>query len=84
MFIKKLPHLLVTLLAAILIGCGSSNPLADEAQNNLKNQDFEAAISSAEQSIEQYPGDPLGYYYKAVALGELARSLDDPNERADY
>ena len=84
MFIKKLPHLLVTLLAAILIGCGSSNPLADEAQNNLKNQDFEAAISSAEQSIEQYPGDPLGYYYKAVALGELARSQDDPNERADY
>ena len=84
MFIKKLPHLLVTLLAAILIGCGSSNPLADEAQNNLKNQDFEGAITSAEKSIEQYPGDPLGYYYKAVALGELARSEDDPTERADY
>ncbi|MDZ7660699.1 tetratricopeptide repeat protein [Fodinibius sp.] len=84
MFIKKLPHLLVTLLTVILIGCGSSNPLADEAQNNLKNQDFEAAIASAEKSIEQYPGDPLGYYYKAVALGELARSQDDPTERADY
>ncbi len=84
MFIKKLPHLLVTLLAAILIGCGSSNPLADEAQNNLKSSDFEGAITSAEKSIEQYPGDPLGYYYKAVALGELARSKDDPTERADY
>ncbi|NIT60493.1 MAG: tetratricopeptide repeat protein [Aliifodinibius sp.] len=84
MFIKKLPHLLVTLLAAILIGCGTSNPLADEAQNNLKNQDFEAAISSAEKSIEKYPGDPLGYYYKAVALGELGRSKEDPTERTEY
>ncbi|WP_440998464.1 tetratricopeptide repeat protein [Fodinibius sp. SL11] len=84
MFIKKLPHLLVTLLAAILIGCGTSNPLADEAQSNLKNQDFEAAIASAEKSIETYPGDPLGYYYKAVALGELAGSKDDPSERLEY
>lgn len=83
MIIKKLPHLLVALLAAILIGCGSSNPLVEEAENNLKNQDFKAAISSAEQSIEQYPGDPLGYYYKAVALGELAGSKD-PAERIDY
>lgn len=69
---------------AVLIGCGTSNPLADEAESNIKNQDFEAAISSAEQSIEQYPGDPLGYYYKAVALGELAGSKEDPAERADY
>ncbi|PAU95852.1 hypothetical protein CK503_01995 [Aliifodinibius salipaludis] len=84
MFIKKLPHLLVTLLAAILIGCGSSNPLADEAQNNLKSQDFEGAIASAEKSIEKYPGDPLGYYYKAVALGELASSKEDPSERLEY
>ena len=84
MFIKKLPHLLVTLLAAILIGCGSSNPMVEEAQNNLKGQDFEAAVASAEKSIEQYPGDPLGYYYKAVALGELAGSKEDPNDRADY
>lgn len=84
MFIKKLPHLLVTLLAAILIGCGSSNPMVEEAQNNLKGQDFEAAVASAEKSIEQFPGDPLGYYYKAVALGELAGSKEDPSERVDY
>lgn len=84
MFIKKLPHLLVTLLAAILIGCGTSNPLADEAQDNLKNQDFEGAVASAEKSIEQYPGDPIGYYYKAVALGEIAGSKEDPTERVDY
>lgn len=83
MFIKKLPHLLLTLLVAILIGCGSSNPLADEAQDNLKNQDIEAAIASAEKSIEKYPGDPLGYYYKAVALGELAGSKEDPSERLE-
>lgn len=84
MFIKKLPYLLVTLLTAILIGCGSSNPMVGEAEDNLRSQDFEAAIESAEKSIDQYPGDPLGYYYKAVALGELAGSKEDPSDRGDY
>ena len=84
MLIKKLPHLLVTLLVGILIGCGSSNPLVDEASSNIEGQNYEAALESAEKSIEKYPGDPLGYYYKAVALGEIAGDLEEPVERQDY
>jgi tetratricopeptide (TPR) repeat protein len=84
MFLKKLPHILVTLLIAVMIGCGASNPLADEAQSNIENQDFEAALASAEKSIKEYPGDPMGYYYKAVALGEIADTEKNPAERAEY
>jgi tetratricopeptide (TPR) repeat protein len=84
MLIKKLPHILITLLIAVVIGCSTSNPLADEAQSNLEAQDFKAALASAEKSIEEHPGDPRGYYYKAVALSELAQDNNDPRERTDY
>lgn len=80
MLIKKLPHLLLTLLVAVVIGCASSNPLADDAQSNIESQNYQAALESAEKSIEKYPGDPIGYYYKGVALGELAGEKDDPKE----
>jgi tetratricopeptide (TPR) repeat protein len=84
MLFKKLPHLLIALLVSIVIGCASSNPLADEAQSNIENQNYQAALASAEKAIEQYPDDPLGYYYKAVALGEIAGDQEDPAARAEY
>lgn len=84
MLIKKLPHILVTLLIAVMVGCSTSNPLADEAQSNIENQDFEAALASAKKSIEEHPGDPLGYYYKAVALSEIAQESKNPKERTEY
>lgn len=81
---KKLPHVLVLLLIGILIGCGSSNPLVDDAESNIQSQNYETALESAEQSIEKYPDDPLGYYYKGVALGEIAGEEEDPQAREDY
>lgn len=83
MLIKKLPHVLLTLLIGILVGCGSTNPLADEAQSNIESQNFEEALAAAEKSIEQNPQDPLGYYYKGVALGEMAGAEEDPQARAE-
>ena len=79
---KKLPHILVTLLVCIMVGCGSSNPFADEAQKGIENRQFESALTAAEQSIKERPGDPRGYYYKAVALGEIA-GQQDPLKRAE-
>lgn len=84
MLLKKLPHLLIALLVSMAIGCASSNPLADEAQSNIENQDYQAALESAEQAIEEYPDDPLGYYYKAVALGEMASAEEDPDASEEY
>lgn len=84
MLAKKLPYLLVTLLIGLIIGCGSSNPMVDEASSSIESQNYEQALSAAEKSIEQYPGDALGYYYKAVALGEIAGEKDDPSARVDF
>jgi tetratricopeptide (TPR) repeat protein len=67
-----------------LIGCGSSNPLIDEAKSSIQSQNPQAALESAEQSIQEFPNDPLGYYYKAVALGEIAGNEPDPAMRTDY
>lgn len=83
MFKKFIPYFFVTLLIGILAGCGSSNPFVDEAQSNIKSQNFEAALSAAEQSIQNQPNDPLGYYYKGVALGEIA-DTKEPSARQDY
>lgn len=80
---KKLSYSLLVLLLAIAVGCSSSNPLADEAQSKIKDQKYDAALASAEKAIDTNPGSPLGYYYKGVALGEIAGAKDDPANRTD-
>lgn len=85
MLIKKLPHILVTLLVAFLVGCGgTTNPLIDQAKSNIETGNNEALLQNAEKSIEQYPGDPRGYFYKAVALGNIGESQENPADRTDY
>lgn len=81
---KKLPHVLTALLVTILIACGSSNQFADDAKSGIEDQNYDAALKSAEQSIEKFPGDPLGYYYKAVSLGEIGSQKSNPADRVDY
>jgi len=80
---KNLPYLLITLLVGLLMGCGSTNPLADKAESNIKKQNYQAALDAANNSIEKYPNDPLGYYYKGVALGDMANDMDDPAKSND-
>lgn len=83
MFKKFTSYFVVTLFIGILAGCGSSNPFVDDAQSNIKSQNFEAALNAAEQSIQNRPEDPLGYYYKGVALGEIA-DTKEPTARQEY
>lgn len=83
MFKKFIPHLVIVLILGLVAGCGSSNPFVDDAQSNIKDQNYEAALSAAEQSIQNQPDDPLGYYYKGVALGEIASTMD-ASQRQDY
>ncbi|MGK7369630.1 MAG: tetratricopeptide repeat protein [Candidatus Halalkalibacterium sp. M3_1C_030] len=83
MFRKFTTYFVITLFVGIIAGCGSSNPYVDDAQSNIKNQNFQAALEAAEQSIQNQPNDPLGYYYKGVALGEIA-DTKDPSARGDW
>lgn len=82
MFKKILPLLIITLTAGIFYGCSSSNPYVSESKSALENQNFEAALQAAEESIKNQPNDPSGYYYKGVALGELA-DTKEPSERKE-
>lgn len=83
MFRKFTTYFVITLFVGIIAGCGSSNPYVDDAQSNIKNQNFQAALEAAEQSIQNQPNDPLGYYYKGVALGEIA-DTKDASARQEY
>lgn len=83
MFKKTLPILFISLIVGLFYGCGGANPFVKEAQSNIEDQNFEAALQAAEESIKNHPQDPTGYYYKGVALGELA-DTKDPAERQKY
>lgn len=73
----------LTLVIGLAAACSSTNPLVSEAEDNIESQNFQAALEAAEQAISEYPDDPLGYYYKAVALGNLAEE-QPATERRDY
>ena len=83
MFKKTLPLLIITLIAGLFYGCGSSNPHVRDAKSGIEDQNYEAALQAAEESIQNYPQDPTGYYYKGVALGEIA-GTKEPAERQKY
>lgn len=82
---KIIPLLIVFVTAGFLVSCGggSTNPLIEKAESSVKSGNNEAALAAAKQSIEQYPNDPLGYYYKGVALGQKAQNMEDPEAAAD-
>lgn len=83
MFRKFTTYFVITLFVGMIAGCGSSNPFVDDAQSNIKDQNFQAALEAAEQSIQNQPNDPLGYYYKGVALGEIA-DTKEATARQEY
>src|SRR5699024_3495268 len=80
---KNLPYLFIVLLIGVLDGCGSSNPLADKAEANIKDQNYAAALEAANEAIQTYPEKPLGYYYKGVALGQMAGMKEDPEKSTE-
>ncbi|MDX1671743.1 MAG: tetratricopeptide repeat protein [Balneolaceae bacterium] len=53
-------------------------------KDNLKTQNYQQALEAAEQAINEFPNDPLGYYYKGVVLGDIAQDENDPAARTDY
>ena len=84
MMLHKLKFVVFLITAGMLAGCGASDPYVKDAKENLQNQNFEALLESANQAIENPPDNGLGYYYKGVALGELARQNPPANRVEDY
>lgn len=82
--LKKTSPLLLVLIIGLIYGCGSSNPFADDIQSNLASNNPDAALELAEQSIQERPGDPLGYFFKGVALGDVADGREAPEREEIY
>lgn len=79
--IKKIILLLIVGVTTVfLASCSTSDPLISEAETNIKNQNYDAAMAAAEKSIQQNPQNPLGYYYKGVALGQKAADRENPEQ----
>ncbi len=64
--------------------CSSSNPLVEEAESNIAENNYEAALTAAEQFIEQQPQNPVGYYYKGVALAQKGQAQEQPSQATQY
>lgn len=79
--IKKIILLLIVGVTTVfLASCSTSDPLISEAETNIKNENYDAAMAAAEKSIQQNPQNPLGYYYKGVALGQKAADRENPEQ----
>lgn len=77
---KIIPLLIVCATTIFFASCSTSNPLISEAETNIKNENYDAAMAAAEKSIQQNPQNPLGYYYKGVALGQKAANQENPEQ----
>lgn len=73
---KKTSPLLLVIIIGLVYGCASSNPYLDDMEGNIMLGNPDGTIESAEKSIEERPGDPIGYYYRGLAYGTIADTLD--------
>lgn len=80
MFKKLTPLFLILVTAGLLMSCSSSNPLLGDTESSIQEGNYEAALASADKFIQQNPQSPLGYYWKGVALGQQAQSLENPEK----
>jgi tetratricopeptide (TPR) repeat protein len=60
---------LLLLTVVFIASCGDPN--IESAKLDLRNQNYEGVLESANKAIEADPNNALAYYYKGVAMGEL-------------
>lgn len=79
--LKKLtPLLLAIFTAGLIASCSSTDPLLGEAESNIEDSNYEAAQTAANKYIQQNPDNPLGYYWKGVALGQEGEAAQAPEQ----
>lgn len=71
----------VFLFVGLLAGCETTDPVIDQAQLNIYTQNFDSAYAGLDRFIAQNPDNGLGYYYKALANAEEAKTIQPPSDR---
>lgn len=84
MFKRSLRLLTLVLSIGLLASCSSLDPNVKEAKKNVRDQNPEAALEAANRALETNPNNPNAYYYKAVAMSELAAQKDPAERMEDY
>jgi len=80
---KQITGLLsIFIFTGILVSCGgTSDPFVENAIKNRTFGNFQAIIEDADSVIAQDPDNGLAYYYKGVALGDIAAQTQPPSDR---
>lgn len=73
--------LLLFAFTGLIAACETVDPLIRDAQLHVQSMNFEEALASAEQAIEENPHNALAHYYKGVALGEIGVEEEPPAAR---
>lgn len=61
-------------LTFLLISCGPENELITPIKQGINSQNYEAALVAADSAIAAEPMNGQANYYKAYALGRIART----------
>ncbi|MCG8372917.1 MAG: tetratricopeptide repeat protein [Balneolales bacterium] len=79
---KKQFYSFLTLVGvfALLISC-TEDALISPIKKGINSQDYEAALIAADTAIAREPANGLGYYYKAIALDNIAQNMASVTER---
>ncbi len=81
---RNLQFIVILLIAGVFYGCGATNPNIESAKIQIKNKAYDQALQAANSAIEQDSTDGLGYFYKGVALSELAGQQETLEERRKF
>jgi tetratricopeptide (TPR) repeat protein len=74
---------LVLLMVGFLAACGG-DPNIESAKLNLNRSDYGKVLESANAALETNPDNPLGHYYKGIALSELAKAASVDARESGY
>jgi len=79
---KRLKFILFPfLLAGILWGCETTDPLVGEMETNTFLGDYEAVLDAADRALEQDPNNSYAYFYRGIAYASQAREIELPWDR---
>ncbi|MGM0589701.1 MAG: tetratricopeptide repeat protein [Bacteroidota bacterium] len=84
MFKRSLRLFTLLLSIGLLASCSNLDPNVKEAKNSLRSQNPEAALEAANRALETNPNNANAYYYKAVAIGQLANQKEPADRKENY
>ncbi|HKJ31232.1 MAG TPA: tetratricopeptide repeat protein [Balneolales bacterium] len=65
----------------VLYACQASNPNIQSAKTNLKNKNYQKALTAAQAAIKADSTNPEAYYYKGYVLSKMADAKPNPSAR---